>query len=111
MTHVLTTVGFGAYPPHTNARSSSNANAACACLPGDIAAFTIHTDPLYMLTDVGVCNPPMAYALPSSVTIARSHTAVGSNAISVHNVTPTFDCSHVATNPPPVVWPTIFYNF
>lgn len=49
----LLVVGYGANPPHTSARSSSNANAAKLLLPGDIAAFATHTDtPSYMLTDV-----------------------------------------------------------
>ena len=52
MAHVLTVV-VGAFPPHTNARSLSNANAACPYLPGDIVAFDVHVDtPSYMRTDV-----------------------------------------------------------
>ena len=111
MTHVLTTVN-GAAPPHINARSSSNANAACAYLPGDIGAFDVHMDtPSYMRTDVGSAYPPMTYAFPRSVTIASWRRAIGNDVIGVHDVTPIFDCSHDDITVPPVVWPTILITF
>src|SRR5689334_10347231 len=105
MTHVLLT-DDGADPPHTNARSLSNANAACPILPGDIAAFDVHTDtPSYICTDVESPVPPIANGFPLSVTILRSRATIGSDVIFVHDVTPAFDCSHDDTVTPPVVKP------
>lgn len=56
--------------------------------------------------------PPMTYAFPSSVTIARAYRAIGSDVIFVHDVTLAFDCSHddVLTLPY-AVQPTIFITF